>query len=356
MKYCLFVREDLALLKEDFFNSTELNGMKSDTYMYRDLKKYLKEKGIDLNTQLINKPEDCEVVICLNETGFFVNYKRSQTNKLLTLILTEPPVYNFTDWAIERHTYFDKVFTYDSDVVKRDPLKYVHVNFPIDLNYSIINEPISEADFNNKKLSSLVAGAITITHSADSLRSLLFERYKIIKWYNKNHPDDLDFYSRLSPLNKFEHFKGASFINKISVKLTRSIAKILFGKNIAKVYKGAIASLDKNKTLASYKFNFCLENSHGIKGLISEKIFDCFIGRTIPVYYGAPDIEHYIPKKCFILYTDFSSLKDLHSHLLKMDYKTYIQYLESASEFLKTSEKIFSTKTFIDKIYNVIKL
>lgn len=356
MKYCLFVREDLALLKEDFFNNEELNGMKSDTYMYKDLKNYLKEKGIDLNTQLINKPEDCEVIICLNETGYFVNYKRSSKNKLLALILTEPPVYNFVDWTSERHIYFDKIFTYDSDIIKRDPQKYVHINFPIDLNYSKTNDLISEEEFNKKKLSSLVAGAITITPSAPSIRSLLFERYKVLRWYNKNHPSGLDFYSRLSPINKFEHFKGASIVNKLSVKLTQKIANYLFNKNIVKVYKGAIKSMDKNKTLGLYKFNFCLENSQGIKGLISEKIFDCFIGRTIPVYYGAPDIEQYIPKKCFVLYTDFSSLKDLHEHLIKMDYKTYLQYLENASEFLKVSEKTFSTKTFIEKIYNATKL
>lgn len=356
MKYCLFVREDLALLKEDFFNKEDLNGMKSDTYMYKDLRNYLKEKGIDLNTQLTNKPEDCNVIICLNETEYFTNYKRSAKNKILALILTEPPVYNFVDWSAERHVYFDKIFTYDSDMVKRDPSKYFHINFPIDLTHTVSGALPTEIEFTKKKFASLVAGAITITEAAPEKRSLLFERYKIIKWYNKNHSDSLDFFSRTSPLNKFEHFKGASLINKINKNITRRIAGYLFNKNIAKVYKGAIQSMNKNETLELYKFNFCLENSHGIKGLISEKIFDCFIGKTLPVYYGAPDIEQYIPKKCFILYTDFSSLKDLHTFLLKMDYKTYLQYLENAAEFLKTSEKIFSTKTFIDKIYNETKL
>ncbi len=355
MKYCLFVREDLAVLKDDFFNKEDLNGMKSDTYMYKDLKNYLKEKGVDLNTQLTNKPEDCEVIICLNETDYFINYKRSSKNKLLALILTEPPVYNFVDWTPERHIYFDKIFTYDSDVVKRDPSKYFHINFPIDLAEAKPGALPTDSDFIKKKFASLVAGAITITAAASEKRSLLFERYKIIKWYNKSHPDSLDFFSRLDPLYKFEHFKGASILNRLNRNITKKIAQHLFNKNVAKVYKGAIKSLDKNETLALYKFNFCLENSYGIKGLISEKIFDCFMGKTIPVYYGAPDIEHYIPKNCFILYTDFKSLEDLHEHLQKMDYKTYLQYLINASEFLETAQTIFSTKTFIEKIYNETK-
>jgi hypothetical protein len=356
MKYCLFVREDLAVLKNDFFDKEDLNGMKSDTYMYKELRLFLSNAGIDLNTQYTNKPEESDVIICLNETGFFMNYKRQKVNKLIVLILTEPPVYNAIDWTTERHTCFDKVFSYDSDLLLRDPIKYIHINFPIDLNFVTASPLPKENEFNKKLLSSLVAGAISITEASPEKKSLLFERYKILKWYNKNDPSSLHFYSRTSPLNKFEYFRGASLINKINSKITSGIAKILFKNRIAKVYKGSIPSLSKNEVLSNYKFNFCLENSSGIKGLISEKIFDCFIGRTIPVYLGAPDIEQYIPKKCFILYSDFKNLNELNNFLKQMNYKTYIQYLVNADDFLDTAKDIFSTKTFIEKIYKETKL
>ncbi len=356
MRYCLYVREDLALLKDDFFNKADLNGMKSDTYMYKDLKQFLSDKGIDLNTQFINKPEESDVVICLNETEYFTHYERRKMNRLIILILTEPPVYNSIDWSKERHVFFDKILTYDSDLVNENPSKYFHINFPIDLNFNSSSDFPGEDDFNKKSLASLIAGAISITKGPDSKKSLLFERYKILKWYNKNDPSSLDFYSRISPLNKFEYFRGASLINKINRNITLSIARFLFKKNIAKVYKGAIPSLNKNDVLGDYKFNFCLENSYGIKGLISEKIFDCFIGRTIPIYFGAPDILQYIPKDCLILYTDFKGIKDLNNFLKQMNYNTYLQYLKNADKFLNTAKDIFSTKTFVQSIYNETKL
>ena len=354
-KYCLFLREDLAALKDDFFDKEDLHGMKADTYMYKELRNFLRAKGIDLNTQHINKPEESEVIICLNETKYFQTYERNKTNRLILLILTEPPVYNFVDWSEERHAYFDKVLSYDSDLITKNPLKYKQINYPIDLGTSSQNTIPGIEEFNNKKLSSLIAGAFSITKSSPDKKSLLFERYKILKWFHKNHPDALDYFSRANPVEKFKYFRGASLLNHININLSRKIAEKLFDMRIKKVYRGAIPSLDKNLVLAQYKFNFCLENSHGIKGLISEKIFDCFMANTIPIYYGAPDIENYIPKNCFILYSDFKTLENLFVFLKQMDYTTYVHYLESASRFLETAKDVFSTTKFIENISKEIK-
>ena len=354
-KYCLFLREDLAALKDDFFDKEDLYGMKTDTYMYKELRNFLRAKGIDLNTQYINKPEESEVIICLNETEYFQTYERNKINRLLLLILTEPPVYNFLDWSKERHAYFDKVLCYDSDLITNNPNKYKQINYPIDLNTIAPSHFPTEEEFNNKKLSSLVAAAFTITKSAPEKKSLLFERYKILKWFHKNHPDELDYFSRANPVEKFKYFRGASLLNHININLSRKIAQKLFDTRIKKVYRGAIPSLDKNVVLAQYKFNFCLENSHGIKGLISEKIFDCFMANTIPIYYGASDIENYIPKSCYIPYSDFKTLENLFLFLKQMNYTTYLHYLEGASRFLETAKGVFSTAKFIENIYKEIQ-
>lgn len=352
-KYCLFVREDLAFLKEDFFEAKELAGMKSDTYMYKALRDFLAEKGIDLNTQSNNLPEDSEVIICLNETSFFTHYKRQKKNRLLILILTEPPVYNSIDWKETRHASFDKILSYDSDLLKRNSAKYIHINFPID--FSQANRALfpNVSSFQNKKLSCLIAGAIAITKGPPEAKSLLHERYRILNWYNKHKPLSLDFYSRTSPIQKFEYFRGASILNKYFPSLRETITGYLYKKNISAVYKGSIPSLQKNEIMGTYKFSYCLENSHSIKGLISEKIFDCFMSQTIPIYLGAPDIETYIPKKCFVAYSDFNSIEELHHFIEQMDYHTYLSYLEHAKRFLENAEQIFSSQTFVEKIYNI---
>lgn len=53
----------------------------------------------------------------------------------------------------------------------------------------------------------------------------------------------------------------------------------------------------KHLTLSNYQFALCFENCV-YPGYITEKIFDCFLSKCIPIYYGAPDIDQYIPRAC----------------------------------------------------------
>jgi hypothetical protein len=48
-----------------------------------------------------------------------------------------------------------------------------------------------------------------------------------------------------------------------------------------------------------YKFVICFENSY-LDGYITEKIFNCFFSKTIPIYKGSPIISNYISDKSFI--------------------------------------------------------
>ena len=351
-KYCLFVRQDLADLQPGLFEADELYGMKSDLYMYKDLKEYLSTKNIDLNTQNVNSPTESDVILCLNETGFFENYQRTPANKKLALILTEPPVYNEKDWSGERHRIFDTVFTYNSGLVKKNPARYVKIVYPIDLSAKAAFKLPSASDFDKKKLAVIVASSFTIESPEKNLNSLLTERYRVLKWFNRNAPNLLDHYSRTNPLKNFSHFRGAALTNKINPRMTRLIARYLYRKNNSRIYKGAIESLDKNRVLASYKFNFCFENSE-IKGYITEKIFDCFFSHTVPVYYGAPDIDEYIPGNCFIRFKDFKNMQELQQFLSGMNYEDYLQYLENAKSFLNSPASAkFNSMIFSQTIYD----
>ncbi len=350
-KYCLFVREDLAQKKETFFSSNELYGMKSDLYMYSDLKKHLATTNISLNTQYINHPHESEVIVCVNETDYFVNYKRTLQNRLLVLILTEPPVYNLKDWDENRHQFFDKVFTYNSDLVLKNPIKYKLLAYPIDFDVVKKNQQITEQDFTSKKNSCMIASAFAITKGDKKQKSLLYERYKILVWYNKHAYNKLDYYSRTNPKEKFVYFRGASLLNKISKKIGLGIANYSYSKKIANIYKGAVPSLNKTDTLAQYKFNFCLENSLGVKGYITEKIFDAFFSLTVPIYFGAKDAHNYIPNECYINYSEFKSIHDLHKYLINMDYKTYVNYQINITNFLNsTAVDFFSVKKFVNTL------
>lgn len=56
---------------------------------------------------------------------------------------------------------------------------------------------------------------------------------------------------------------------------------------------------DKWDGLASYRYSLAVENSSS-PDYWTEKIADCFLSWTVPIYYGCTNIEEYFPEKSFI--------------------------------------------------------
>ncbi len=123
-------------------------------------------------------------------------------------------------------------------------------------------------------------------------------------------------------------------------------------KAAQKVYRGVADS--KSETLGQYKFALCFENSI-LKGWITEKIFDCFFTGTVPIYWGAPDVEEHIPENCFIDMRRFSGYAELREYLISLDEKDIEQYQENARAFLKSEQFYpFSKAAFAELVAKVI--
>ena len=87
------------------------------------------------------------------------------------------------------------------------------------------------------------------------------------------------------------------------------------------------------------------------RGYITEKIFDCFVAGCVPIYLGAPNIEWYIPKACFIDRNDFESDAALYHFLKNMTEKDYQIYIDHIQRYLMSSKAfLFSTEYFIDTV------
>ena len=56
---------------------------------------------------------------------------------------------------------------------------------------------------------------------------------------------------------------------------------------------------------------------------------------TIPVYYGAPNIDQRVEKGTYIDYRDFGSFKELETFLLEMSDETYLEYVDRMRTFLE---------------------
>ena len=112
--------------------------------------------------------------------------------------------------------------------------------------------------------------------------------------------------------------------------------------------------LDKKDILKNYKFSLCFENSSS-KNYISEKLYDCFYHKVIPIYLGAPNIHEIIPKESYIDYRDFKSDSELYEYLKDLDYIEANKYLKSAHQFLISSEfKRNTCEYFVESIMDKI--
>ena len=56
---------------------------------------------------------------------------------------------------------------------------------------------------------------------------------------------------------------------------------------------------EKCEVMSQYYFGIAMENTI-MPGYVTEKIIDCLVAGTVPVYVGAQDITHYVPQDCFI--------------------------------------------------------
>ena len=92
-------------------------------------------------------------------------------------------------------------------------------------------------------------------------------------------------------------------LNKLS-----SIGQIDFLGNLANINtklktSSLYNSFELLNTFNQYKFIICFENSKTV-GYITEKIFNVFLSKSIPIYDGDPEVTKFINSKSFLQYDD----------------------------------------------------
>ena len=230
------------------------------------------ENGIDLSTNDINSINDSEIVIYNDMPKVLPN---EENIKKSYLWLFESELIKPDNWDLEKHKYFNKIFTWDDRII--DNKKYFKINFshlfPADINKNLSKK---------EKLCTLIAGNKKVNHPLE----LYSKRVEAIRWFEKNHPEDFDFYGmgwdEYTPSNKYIRYGFRK------LKLSK-----LFKPNFPS-YRGKVDS--KKEVLEKYKFAICYENARDIDGYITEKIFDCFFAGCVPIYWGAnPLCQHSCP-------------------------------------------------------------
>jgi hypothetical protein len=316
--------ETIYLIGEDFAYSAIL------------LRNKLMERGYVLETIDMKSTDNYERYIFTDYPDSYPNHIQLDPQKKY-LILLECGMISKGNVTINNHKTFHKIFTYDDNLIKN--YGYIKLNFPSRLKTPIIK------DFKNKKFCTLIVG----NKKSNEPGELYSERRKIIRYFEKRHKDLLDFY-------------GIGWENELSLTGRYPMGvyrRIPFIKALFTIhhpcYRGKVEK--KLDIMSDYKFCICYENCSIIPGYITEKIFDSFFAGCIPIYLGAPNIEEYIPKNCFIDRRNFPNDKSLLKYLLSIDEKKYNNYIANINNFLKSDAAYqFSADYYVDKIIAELEL
>lgn len=229
----------------------------------------------------------------------------------LVLFLWEPPSVVPENYKVENHRHFSKVFTWNDPLI--DNKKYFKFHIPI-YQPLIANPP----GFYERRLCTL----ISCNKGSPFPGELYSERRKVIEFFEIFHPDEFE----------------------------------LYGKGWGDLYRTYQGSIDKKVDyLKHYRFNFAYENVRGIRGYVTEKIFDTLQAGTIPIYWGAPNIADYVPKNCFIAREDFADQQALYQFMKAMSPAEFKAYQKNIAEFLNSDKaRKFSKEPFIEMFLNLI--
>lgn len=118
-----------------------------------------------------------------------------------------------------------------------------------------------------------------------------------------------------------------------------------------RAWRGSVAS--KSETLSRYTFAICFENMV-MQGWVTEKIFDCLVAGTIPIYLGAPDIETWVDPACFVDMRRFAGYDELRDFLNALSPSEIGAFREAGREYFRSDRFRPFTKQAFAEIFGRI--
>ena len=121
-------------------------------------------------------------------------------------------------------------------------------------------------------------------------------------------------------LRKKIHYKQT----KINIPIDFYISKFL-----------GVENFNNNKILGEFKepmfdsqFHICIENSKQ-KNCFTEKLMDCFVTKTVPIYWGCPNIENFFDTSSIIVVDGFKDIIDACNNLTEKSYNIFLPGIEA---------------------------
>lgn len=276
------------------------------------------ENTISLNLLKNHSDRSEYVIICflafwlfslIDYIKFFLEYPKNKKY----LVLLEPKVVAPLSYLKIFHLFFKKILTRNDNLINNK--KYFKFIWP---QSSYGNRKAKK--FEDKKFLTLING----------------NKYSLI---------ENELYSEREKAIRYFESKNIEFDLYGTNRNIKNLKQRLLGYKMYPSYKWKINN--KLDILSEYKFNICFENMKDIPGYITEKIWDSFKAKSIPIYLWASNIEQYVPYNCFIDFRKFDLDYDkLIQFLLTMNENEYNKYMLNIEVFLNsiTAQQRFEKK------------
>ncbi len=236
--------------------------------------------------------DECDVIIVLNYVLDTVTVRCAPDN--VWALMQEPYVRGVFDWIVEGHEQYRHVFTHH---LKRRTERKRYIPCQPALPWHV-----------NK--------------SYDELKNIKVPaKLKAISWITSNiatfpgHKARMDFLAFLR---------------------SRALPIDLYGKGISYIE-------DKWDGLAPYRYSLAIENSSG-PDYWTEKVADCFLSWTVPIYFGCINLEDYFPAESFIridISQPEAALKTISTALSSNNWETRLTALEEARNLVLERYQFF---------------
>lgn len=320
-------------VKNASFEEVDRHHTYNPTFTNRLLRSEFQKHGIELNNPDVN--EGREIAFSILHDGQALD----QISEPKYLIATENPYICPLNKDKSYLSQFNGVFTWNTDFANLPNVSHVFIPNQIRSLHtpSFFERPIFSCIINANK-----------AFPKGLENDLYRERLEVIRWYEANAPE----YFSLYGLGWGKPAPAFTPAEKVARRMKR-LASQLFAYKPFPSYAGEVP--DKELIYRQTKFAYCYENVANLPDYISEKIFDCFFGGCVPVYWGSSTISQHIPNSCFIDRRDFKNTAEVHRFLMNIDEIEYTKYQESIRDFLSSPKAMeFDTASYVSTIINKI--
>ncbi len=109
---------------------------------------------------------------------------------------------------------------------------------------------------------------------------------------------------------------------------------------------------NRNDFFETSMFHIAIENCSQ-RNFFSEKLIDCFASKTIPIYYGCPNLEDWFDMSAVIT---FSNIRELKIILDKLDQTFYTSRQQAINHNYEYAKKFHSQNDIVERLTNRIAM